>query len=287
MAQMGNPIERLKQNMPNLTKAQKNVAEYIIQERFDTAFSTIDQVATSVGTSTTTIMRLMSVIGYSGYAEFQKELQQYLKEHMSPKVRLDANLQNIGQNDLWTQCFQKQIDNVMQTMENIPYETLDQVISRVASARTVFLGAARGGSMVAQFLHLFISRMFGNTVLFHTDTVAEWASRIPNVNDSDVAIIISYPRYSKTVRQFARALKERGAFIVGITDSYSAPLAQCADILLPCSCGSIGFHNSPVSAMMLADCLINVMSLRYSSIVRERLEISEKVLDSFDFYDNI
>ncbi len=281
---MKNPIDNLKQNISRMTAMQKSVADYIIRNYVDVAFSTIDQVASAVGTSTTTIMRLMAVAGYSGYSEFQKQLQELVREQMSPKSRLEYNLKTIDKENFWEKCYQRELSNITETMEAIPLEVLDDIVSHVASARNIYLVAARGGIMVAQFLHLFLSRMFGNSTLIEADLCAQWSTYIPGADATDLAIVFSYPRYSKGPLAFADAIKRQKAFVVGVTDSYTAPLAQRADIVLPCKCSSIGFHNSAVSAMFIADCIINVATLRYSARIKPRLESSAKLLEEMEYY---
>ena len=282
-----NPIEALKEGLANMTEAQKKVADHIIRNHFDVSFATIDQVAAAAETSTTTIMRLMSAIGYSGYSEFQKALQAFLREQVHPRMRLEANIRSLDQEDLWNECFQKELDNISATIEDNAAEDLDAVVTRIASARRVYVASARGGAMVAQFLHLFLARIFGNSVLIQTDSIAEWSALVPDADARDVAVIFSYPRYSRTIRHFARAMRKQDAFVVGVTNSYSAPLAQHAHILLPCSCASSGFHNSPVAAMALVDCIISVASIRYSSRVKPRLEMSAALLDEVGYYDTV
>ena len=69
-----------------------------------------------------------------------------------------------------------------------------------------------------------------------------------------------------------------------VTDSFTSPFAEYSDITLPCLCSSLGFHNSPLSAMMLVDCLINVASVRYASIIKPRLDIANDILSKSDYY---
>lgn len=78
---MENPILKLKDNISQLTETQRRVADYILKNPVDVAFLTVDQLALTVKTSTTTIMRLAFSLGYSGYAEFQKGLQELLRNN--------------------------------------------------------------------------------------------------------------------------------------------------------------------------------------------------------------
>jgi len=107
---------------------------------------------------------------------------------------------------------------------------------------------------------------------------------VPDVNDEDLLIALSYPRYAKSLIQCVTAMKKRGIFTIGITDSYSSPLTEHLNILLLCACGSLGFHNSPVASMMLADCIINVASLRNSAKVKDKLATSSDILSSIGYY---
>ncbi len=70
---MKNPIDVLKAEVASLPKSQKLVVDYIIQHYNDVGFMTVEQLAKEVGTSTTTVMRLMNSVGYTGYTEFQKK----------------------------------------------------------------------------------------------------------------------------------------------------------------------------------------------------------------------
>jgi len=91
---MLNPILQLKSKVSELTESQRKVADYIIKNPVDVAFLTVEQLAGLVGTSTTTIMRLTFKIGYSGYSEFQKGLQEILRNRADPNTRLEANLKD-------------------------------------------------------------------------------------------------------------------------------------------------------------------------------------------------
>ncbi len=278
------PIRKLKNELSSMTEAQKKVADYIIRNQFDVAFSTVDQVANAVGTSTTTVMRLMTHLKYSGYSEFQRYLQENLRNKVTPETRLEANLRDLSKDNLWRQCYDKQIKNLEETMNAISTEQLDVLTQKIQKSRRVYIASARGGAMVALYLHLFFSRMYGNTVLVQSDELANWSTFIPSMNEQDLVIAITFPRYAKSLMNFVSAAKNQNVYIAGLTDSYSSPLAEKADLALTCCCSSLGFHNSPVSAMMIADCIIGVLSLRDSAKIKERLAASADILQEAGYY---
>jgi len=281
---MTSKIEKLILSLPKITKMQKRAAEYIIKHPIDVTFMTLDQFSNVINTSTTTIMRLMYQLGYSGYSEFQRELQAQFRDKVNPGVRLETGIKDAGDENIWGKCCEKQIHNIQTTFTMIPEETLDQVVSSIATAQRKYFLTVRGGLMVAQYMNDFIGRMFGNCQLIHADNFTEWCSIVPDLKESDLIIAISFPRYAKRLASCLHLAKEKRSQVTLFTDSYSSPLAKYADLLLPCTYDSLGFHNSPMAAMMLADCIVNVAAIRYSELVRERLNQADKIVIEEKYY---
>jgi len=281
---MTSQIDKLVLSLPKLTKTQKKVAEYIIKHPIDVAFMTLDQFSNIINTSTTTIMRLMYQLGYSGYSEFQRELQAQLRDKVNPAVRLETGIKDVRDENIWSKCCEKQIQNIRTTFTMIPEKTLDQVVSSIAAAQRKYFLAVRGGLMVARYMNDFLGRMFGKCQLIHADNFIEWCTIVPDLNESDLIIAISFPRYAKRLARCLHLAKEKRSQIILLTDSHSAPPAKYADVLLPCSYDSLGFHNSPMAAMMLADCIIYVATVRYSEVVRERLNQADKIMIAEKYY---
>lgn len=281
---MVNPIEKLKVNISGMTEAQRKVADYIIKNSLEVAFMTIDQLAGVVGTSTTTIMRLMAHSDYSGYTEFQKGLRELLRNKVNPKTRLEVNLKEMSGSDLWTQCYEKQMNNIHDTFAMLSKERLDETIRRIIDARQVYFTCARGGLPVAQYLTSFFNRMFGNCRLLKADMLTDWLDVLLDMNSSDLIVAISYPRYATRLVNLVKLAKDNDTQIISLTDGYSSPLAEFSDFILPCSCSSLGFHNSPVSTMVVADCLINVVAIRYPKLVEERLDKANNIATDLEYY---
>ena len=281
---MNDPVEKIKAAIPGMTSAQKKVADFIIKNPFDSAFVTVDQLATSVDTSTTTIMRLMTYLDYSGYTEFQKALRETLRNKVAPSIRLETNLKEVDSSNLWGQCYDRQMHNIQETLSLISPEILDKAVTDIVGAAKVYFTAAREGMMVAHYLHTSFVRMFGNCQLLNSEVVTEWSNIVPGIDSTALVFAISYPRYSKHLLELVRVSHDRKAKVITITDSYSSPLSEHADLIFPCLCNSLAFHNSPISAMVIADSMINVAALRYASLIKPRLDVANETLGKFDYY---
>jgi DNA-binding MurR/RpiR family transcriptional regulator len=280
---MENPINKLQEKISELTETQRRVADYIIKHPLDVAFLTVDQLAGIVGTSTTTIMRLTFSVGYSGYTEFQKGLQEILRNRAAPQTRLEANIKEISENDLWGRYVENQIGSIQETVDMITPEVLNQTIEKIVSAERIICTSVRSGLPVAQYLTHGLNRLLGNTQIIISD-VSDWVDSIVSMTSKDLVIAISFPRYARRVIDIAQAAKGNGVQVISITDSYSSPLMKHSDLILPCNSSSIAFHNSAVSSMFVADYLISAIAINYPEKIKERLDKVNEALTNMNYH---
>ena len=68
-------LKKIETLIPNMTSAQKKVADLILSDSFGAAFSTIDKLAHASGVSTASVIRLANAVGYNTFSEFQEDLK--------------------------------------------------------------------------------------------------------------------------------------------------------------------------------------------------------------------
>jgi len=280
---MDNPLVNLKDNMTELTVAQRKVADYIIQHPSEVAFLTVEQLARQVGTSTTTVMRLTFNLGYTGYSEFQKGLQTILRNRTAPHTRLETNLKHMDDNNLWGYTVSQHLKQIENVMELISREHLDTIIEEIFVSNRIFCTSVRSGLPVGQYLTHGLNRSLGNSKLVNADT-SDWIDDVINMYSTDLIIATSFPRYAKRIIEFVKTAKERGVKIIAITDNYSAPIVEHADYILPCDSTSIAFHNSPITAMIVADYIISAVAIKNSDKTRERLDEVNNILTRIKYH---
>lgn len=280
---MENPITRLKNQIFELTNAQRQVADYILKNPSEVAFYTMEQLARQVGTSTTTVIRMATNLGYSGYSDFQKGLQMVLKEQTAPNARLESNLKNIEKDDLWGNTIKHYTEQIQATMDHIPKEQLDEVVTKIATARKIYCTSVRSGLPISQYLTHGLNRILGNCTLVSADT-SDWIDEVISMQPNDLIIATSFPRYAKRIIDLVSIAKEQNVQIIAITDNYSAPIIEYADIILPCDPNSLAFHNSPIVAMVVADYLISATTIQLSSSTKDRLDKVNKILTNINYH---
>ncbi|CAG9621225.1 MurR/RpiR family transcriptional regulator [Sutcliffiella rhizosphaerae] len=281
---MKNPLEVLKINVSALPRSQKLVVDFIIDHYTEVGFMTVEQLSKKVGTSTTTVMRLMSNVGYKGYSEFQKSLQNFLREESAPQMRLETNLKNVSQNESWKRHYELQMEQI-QKANQLNIENLSHVEEMLCSASNIYCTSVRSGLPVAQYLTHNLNRMLGNTKYTLADS-SDWVDDVISFTENELLFVVSFARYGERLIRYADQAKQKGAKVVVLTDKFSSPLIPYADAVLVCPADSIASHNSIVSAIFMVDYMISSLSMANPELVSQRLKQVDKILTDMNYHVN-
>lgn len=78
-------LERLAEIIPELTKSEKRLAEFILYNPIDLVrYNSADQIAALNHCSRASLIRLAQKLGYAGFAEFKNEFNQEMLDHITP-----------------------------------------------------------------------------------------------------------------------------------------------------------------------------------------------------------
>lgn len=276
---------KIKENIKNLSQSERKVANFITKEPTDIMFDTINELSEKVGTSTTTIMRLASKLGYSGYTELQRDIQNFIKDGKAPQSRLASNLQNIEKDNLWTETVNFHATQLQQFSNQLDEQTLDKAINLIENANHICCTCVRSGLPAGHYFSQNINRIKGNCKLIVADT-SDWVDEVVSMNAQDVLVAISYPRYAKRINDFVKIAKNKGVKIIVITDTLSSPLVDYADVILPCDSNSLAFHNSPILSLVVIDYLINALAVKETKKNSSRLDDINEILKQIKYHTN-
>jgi DNA-binding MurR/RpiR family transcriptional regulator len=109
---MDNPFhERVQRKNSRLTRSQVALAQYILQHGEEVPFLSSAELGHRVHVSDATVTRFCTALGYSGYADLQKDLQKWLRMRLAPSERLKKTPRKKGE-DLFLEIFNHDIQNL-------------------------------------------------------------------------------------------------------------------------------------------------------------------------------
>ena len=91
MQDMQDMIERLNHSGRKLSKGHRRIAQYIVEHYDKAVFMTASRLGESVGVSESTVVRFAAVLGYEGYPQLQRALQELVRHRLTAVQRFETS----------------------------------------------------------------------------------------------------------------------------------------------------------------------------------------------------
>lgn len=243
------------------------------------------RLAKMVGVSESVITRTATELGYSGFSALQDEFQERVREQLTLGERLERSTQGLADTEgLVTRVLEAGMENVRSVSANNDASQFELAVDRLLAARKTLVLGNRSTRASALYLGMNLNLMLGNTEV--PDPIdGSMPERIRGMGEQDVLVALTFPRYGLSTLTAAREAHKRGAFLLAITDSLSAPIARFATLTLTVQTGSVATARSATGIVFLVDILLALAALRAPDRVRANLEAMDALLVSFrSFY---
>ena len=274
--------EKIEAYYSSLSKGHKKIADYIKANYERASFMTAAALGDAVGVSESTVVRFATHIGFDGYPEFQKNLQETVKSRLTSVQRMEVASRYDGDNFV-EQVFSSDIEMIKKTRDGISREAFESSVEAVNKAKRIYILGVRSSASVASFAAFYMSFLF-DVVLVDTSATSEMFEQMFRIDENDVCIAISFPRYSSRTVKALRFARSRGATIISITDSTISPIAPYATHLLLAQSSMVSFVDSLVAPLSLVNALVAACAKERQEEVHEKLEALEKIWDEYDVY---
>lgn len=268
-----------------LSKGHKKLVAYITENYDKAAFMTASKLGEKVGVSESTVVRFATEMGFKGYPELQKELQQMIKSKLTAVQRMEVSSTLIGEQDAIKKVLNGDIELIRNTLEHISTDEFTKAVETINNARKIYILGVRSSAALASFLYFYLNPVFENVVLIDTSSGSEMFEQMFRISEADVCVAISFPRYSKQTINALRFINDRGTKIIAITDSSDSPIAEYADNILVAKSDMVSVVDSLVAPLSLINALIVAVTFSRRDEVYNNFNKLESIWDEYQVYD--
>ena len=272
---------------PGFSKGQKLIANYIVNHFDKAAFMTASKLGTTVGVSESTVVRFASEIGFEGYPELQKALQELIRNKLTTVQRMDVTNEQLENANVLTKVLSKDIERVRRTMEETSQADFSAAVETICAARNIYILGVRSSGALAQFLSFYFNHIFPSVKHINTSSRAEMFEQIMRIGKEDVFIAISFPRYSKRTLSAMKYAKDCGARVVALTDSRLSPLTRFADHTLIAKSDMASFVDSLVAPLSVINALIVAVGMGKQLEIEGTFNKLESIWDEYQVYEKL
>lgn len=275
----------MEERMSEFSKGQKRIARYILDHYDKAAYMTASRLGSIVEVSESTVVRFAIEVGFDGYPEMQRALQELIRTRLTAVQRVDVTNSLIGDDDVLDKILGADAEKIRRTLDEIDRKSFETAVDKIVSAKSIYIIGVRSSSTLAGFLIFNLRMILDNVKFVQTTSGSEMFEQIMNIGPDDVLIAISFPRYSKRIINAVEYASSTGADVISITDSGQSPIAAGADQLLLARSDMVSFVDSLVAPLSIINAVIVAVARKKPDEVRERLEKLEHIWDEYDVYD--
>ena len=227
---MTGTLELIESAVSNMSKGHKAIANFILESYDKAAYMTAAKLGEEVGVSESTVVRFTTELGFEGYPEFQKALQEDLKSKLTSVQRLGLTEKFENDSDALKAVVAQDIANLRDSLNSIDEKEFGNAVNSILRARKIYIMGIRASAPLSEFMHFYMTLLFDDVVLVRSTCTNELFEQIMPIGEGDVMIGISFPRYSaRTINSMGYA-KKKGATIIAITDKDDTAMTEYADI---------------------------------------------------------
>ena len=277
-------LQKIDEKYPRLSKGQKKLADYIRQEYDKAAFLTAAKMGEVVGVSESTVVRFAMTLGYKGYPEFQKALEELVRTKLNSIQRMEVTYGRISQGEILTSVLQADIEKIKLTMGSMDQEAFEMAVDTILKAKRIYVIGIRSCAPLASFLSYYLQLICEDVTLVNTNSSSEIFEQLIRIGQDDVVIGISFPRYSMRTLKALEFANNRNAKVITLTDSVHSPMNLYSSCNLIARSDMASIVDSLVAPLSVINALVVALCMKKQKEVVATLETLEKIWDEYQVY---
>ncbi len=277
---------RINEAYGSLSKGQKLLATYITDNYDKAVFLTAAKLGEVVGVSESTVVRFATHLGYKGYPDFQKALEELVRNKLNSVQRMEVTYGRISQSKVLESVLQSDMERIKETLNMIDDNAFEMAVETILNAKRIYIVGIRSCAPLASFLAFYLNMMFDDVHLLSTNNSSELFEQMIRISREDVIIGISFPRYSMRTLKAMEFANNRSAKVITITDSIHSPMNLYSSCNLIAKSDMASIVDSLVAPLSVINALIVALCMKKQGEVVNTLEMLEDIWNEYQVYEN-
>ena len=277
-------LQTIRNGMDTFSKGQKRIANYILENYDKAAFMTASKLGQTAQVSESTVVRFAAELGYNGYPDMQKELQELIRGKLTSIQRIQVSSDQMSGGDILGSVMQRDMNSIHNVIDRLDRDAFSCAVDKLLGAKHIYILGVRSSSFLAGYLNFYMHLIFKNVTLVQSSAAGEIYEQLAHIGKGDVLVGICFPRYSKMAIHAVEYASRKGGDVVAITDSALSPLYQMASVSLLAPCDMISFVDSMAAPLSLLNALILAVGQQRRDDLSATLADMEQVWSRYSIF---
>lgn len=274
--------DKIKALLDTMTRTERRVAQFLLSQYPLLGLETATKVAEQAQTTAPTVLRFVSKLGFSGYAEFQQALRHELQPQFQSALARQIHLQSETSGSHYLARYGESIvENVRRGVELLPEQQFDAIVEMLAdTSRPIVCLGGRFSQILAHTIFRFLDEMRPKVELVSGQT-ANWPTRVLDMGKRHILLVFDYRRYQPDVIRFAESAAQRGATIVVFTDEWMSTISRVSQHVVMSPVGVPSLYDSSVVGLVQIEAIVGAVGLKLGKQTKERIAKLEEIREFF------
>ncbi len=264
--------DRITNAGPQLTAAERRVAQVVLERPQLVAFGTVADLATQAKAGAATVVRLAGKLGFDGFSALQSSVQNDLSRQLRPAVE---RIRELSEHQPVERHRAIATANVAATLDSVSRTDMAKVVELLADlGRPVLVlpGDAEFG-VAQQFVH-DLNALRPDVYIVKGNDVAV-RRQLATTAPASTLVVIDLRRYERWLLDAVAMSQRAGHTIVALSDGPLSPLAMAAQHSFTLAAQSASPFDSHIGTLALLELLVATVAELLRDSAAPRLERAE------------
>lgn len=272
--------ERIRSRFGDLTRAERQLANVILENYPVSGLGSITAIAETSGVSTATVARMARKLGFDGFPELQAGLRAELEATISnPIAKHDRWAEKAPDTHILNRFADAVMENLRQTLRQLNPETFNAVVELLADQEhAIHVVGGRITRSLADyfFTHMQVIRSGLTLVASNSNT---WPHYVLNMHPGDVLVAFDIRRYERDILRLAEMASSKGVTLVLFTDQWGSPAAKHATHSFHSRIEAPSAWDSSVVTLFIVETVIAAVQTATWKETKKRMKALEDLFD--------
>jgi DNA-binding MurR/RpiR family transcriptional regulator len=248
--------ELVRERFDDLTKSEKRIASYLLQNQDEAAFLSAAELAARLDLSEATVVRFAQSLDFGGFPDLRAALQSSFRLRVTHSARLRGRLDDLRQDgDILERLTVAEIDYLTQALRTVDREALRQAVNLLRERDRTFVFGLHASVSLVDLLEIRLRR-FGRHVVPLTSTGREMLEPLLLMTGDDLLFVIAFFDVNPALRLVIDHAHACACPIILLTDTLGSILGDEADVVLAARRGPVSAFHSLTVPMTIINTLL-------------------------------
>jgi DNA-binding MurR/RpiR family transcriptional regulator len=278
--------EIISEHYRDLTKSEKQIADYLRKNQEESAFLSAAEIAQRLDLSEATLVRFARSIGFESYPAMRELLQENFRRRVTHSARLRSRLDDLREaGDIFEKVTVSEIDYLTQALQTVDREALRRTVSYMIERERIFAFGPGPSASLVHMLSLRLTR-FGKQVVPLTVTGRETLESLLLMTERDLLFAIGFFDVNPTLQIVLDHARETKCPAILLTDTLGSVIGDKADIILAAKRGPVSAFHSLVVPMTIINTILLEVANRNLATVTSNLDRLDQLREQLKKYND-